>query len=305
MFENNPQGDVADDVELDQPDTDTAEQDDETTATLPTDQEALRAHAEQLAASDLKARREAKALRKENERLEETRKELEATRDYQRRLLERGGQSDAPAKGRESADTKPARTDLKTVLAGIDLAPFVTSDNGVAELVEVLEEKGVIVTAARLEKILDERVAKESQTNVALQGIAREFPEVAEEGSDLQVMTSSELNKIMQERPNLDYPTQFELATRRAAQRLQIDPNQPARKTAPTNAKQPATTDRTRLRNAQAGPVTGRNGGNQPIAATLNASDLRAAKQMGLTEAQALDAKKGVVAVASRQQARR
>ncbi len=239
-----------------EPDTQAAEHD--LSTELPTDPEALKAHALELQERLDKQTRESRKHRREAERQAEQANEQKTKADYwAKRANETVGRDSD-----EKPQTKSApASDVKAALAGLDLAEYVAQDDGVAKLVADLEERGIIVTEAKMQKMMDARVQEENRrTNQATsqyRATVKVYPELEDPESDLAIEAAKEFEALIEEKPNLDDATRFEIAAARAARKVGYTPPAPAQK--PNGAgRNGSTTDR--LRTAQGGPAN-RGGG--------------------------------------------
>jgi hypothetical protein len=176
----------------------------------------------------------------------------------------------------------------------MDLSEYVTMDEGVEKLVSDLEERGVIVTPARLEQILDEREGRIRTSSREYQRIGQRFPDLNDPDSELAKAAYDEFDRLTEERPDLKNEVGFELAVSRAAQSIGYAP-QKAGKKPPADAG-----SRDRLRLAHGGPASRGGGGlQQPV--TLTDAERKDARKMGISEKDALDAKRQVIAQNAKQ----
>jgi hypothetical protein len=257
---------------------------------LPSDPEALKelllANQEKLKA----ATKETKKAQREVERQADRVKEQKTKADYWAREAQRKQGEASPANpsstAQPSAKAQTPTSDVKNILAGMDLADYVTEDDGLAKLVSDLEAKGALVTTARLEQILstrlDERVDTERQQNIQYQEVLNRFPDLADSESELAQEATAEYEDIIAKNPNLAGAIGFELAASRAAQALGIAQAAPGRAQSGTRHPQPAQPGQrsNRVARAQGGPTGRQPATARPIVIT---DDLRkrAAKTAG------------------------
>jgi hypothetical protein len=248
-----------------EPEPQTAEQD--LSTELPEEPEALKAHAAELTAKLKEQTRETKKAQREAERQAEQATEQKTKADWLARQWEK--QTAAPATEQPTAKASPGN--VQDALKGMDLAEYVAQDNGVAKLVGDLEERGIIVTAANLNKILDARVQEEnrktSQATTQYRATVKLYPELEDPESELAVEAAKEFEALIEEKPSLDDPTRFEIAAARAARKIGYVAPAPASKTNGAQQRNGANNDR--LRTAQGGPAN-RGGGasNRPAVIT-------------------------------------
>ncbi len=242
-------------------DTQAAEQD--LSPELPDDPEALKALLAETQGKLKETQGESRKLKREAERQAEQATEQKTKADYwAKRANETVGRT--PSK-EEPAQRQASTSSVKDALKGLDLAEYVAQDDGVAKLVGDLEERGIIVTAASLNKILDQRVEQEnrktSQATSQYRATVKVYPDLEDPESDLALEAARQFEALIEEKPNLDDPSRFEIAAARAAHKIGYTPP------APAQSKNGARTNgngdgRERLRNAQGGPAN-RGGGNQ------------------------------------------
>jgi len=195
--------------ELDQPD-EAVEQD--TPTELPDDPvERATALQTKLAAIEDDHRR----LKEQNERLEESRKELDTAKQTYYRLYE-----EEKARNTQPKD-KPAekRDDFWYAKDGTpkELADFVAEGTTVQQLFQ----RAGVVTEAELQKRLDERVQREGQKASVFKQLVSDYPDMVDTQSPLMQAAADEFTKLD---PSLDEATRWELAAARAARRISYTP---------------------------------------------------------------------------------
>lgn len=251
---------------------------------IPTDPTALTAFATEQARRAQEADSQVRKLQKKAETLEQDVREKDAKADYwARKAIESPKATPVPAK------QPPASPSLKQTLAGMDLAEYVAADDGTEKLVKDLEERGVIITPAKLEQALDERDTRTQAKQTAFAQVGETYPEIAQKDSPLQKAAFEEFEKLKLERPTLDEATQIELAASRAAARV---------KTTMPAKPQPPNGDRERARRAQGAPAGNGGGGAAKLTlADITPADRKMARKVtgqSLTDAQILATKQRV-----------
>ena len=209
----------------------------------------------QLAAADAERQR----LKAENERLAEERKELDAGKKTYYRLYE----EERARNSRPVDQPKPDTSDrfwYNDDGSPKEMADFVAER---VPLQEILQRAGV-VTKAELNQQLDERVQREATKSYTLRDLATAYPEMMDTSSPLTQAAADEFLKLD---PSLDEVTRWELATARAARRINYTPK----------AKSIEDTERERRRNGQGGP---KGAINTKAPLTITAEMRREAKRM-------------------------
>lgn len=274
---------ITDMLETEQPADDKVESTDadkESTSELPDDPVLLRAKAESDQQEIARLRRENRQIQRDAKRFQREAEENGAAKEQWYDAYKRASSNPTQAADQAGEHSKPAKqssaTDVKQALAGMpDLADYITEDgNGIVKLIGDLEERGIIVTQARLERMMDERVKKEresvSRTEAEYRRIGELYPDLAPEALD----TGSELNKeavriygeLRAEKKHLTDSECFELAMNRASRIVK--------------PKGGNSTSNDRLRNAAGGP--GSRGGNKDFSPQPTDADIaRFRKKLG------------------------
>jgi hypothetical protein len=244
-------------------------------AKLPEDSDALREFALEQQREAIMAKRDAARLQREAERHKEDAKEQRTKADYWTREAQRKqGQAQPSTAG--TGDRQPAQSntgDVKSALKGLDLASFVAMDDGVEKLVGELEQRGVIVTQARLNEILNKRVSQERTEAQQYRGVVARYKDLEDPESELAQEAALEFEQIIAENPGLENAAGFELAASRAAQKVGY-----TEKPKPNPQPKPGND---RLRRAQGGPVSGGGGQNRQPAQVTDSLRKMATKTFG------------------------
>lgn len=250
--------DVEDDVILDDPATvqsDTETTDADTPTELPTDPEALRQFALDAEQKRIAAERQARIAKRDAERQADKAHENEEAKKHwfghaqrlESELQARGGTP--AANGANTSKPPSTSTDVKAALKGLDLADYVTADDGVEKLVSDLEARGVIATPQKIEQMLNDRERNQQQQLDRYRTVASEYDLV--NNPDLQAEADKEFERLSSTHAHLDDTARFELATARAAAFLGVQPGTKSKAVARTTTQPPAN----RLRAAQGGPA--------------------------------------------------
>lgn len=277
---------IVDDVEVEEPlaepDSDAASQTDNE---LPDDPEELKIRLKAAETAKADAEREAARAKRKNERLEESVKEERKGKDYwyneaSRQTSERlnadtrtdNGSTGKPAQGRQN---------LKDALSDINILDYVGGKDesgnpapGTPELIEELEKRGVIVTAKRLEAVLNEREEQNRKATNLFGSLTARFPDLNDLDSELAQETTERAKRLI-ENEGMDAPAAYRIAAAEAALDLGVKPKEKAK-------REPApAANGNRLRNAQGGPVSKSN--TQPAKIVVSEDIIKDGMKMGLT----------------------
>jgi len=212
---------------------------------LPEDPLALKQTAEQLQLQLLEERREARKLKRENERLGQDVKAQSTKADYWAREAQRQ-QARGPAA--ESTNGKPngkpveKALSLEEALEGIPLADYVADDNGTAKLAKLLKEKCKFATMDEVRDFARQQVQEERRLNAEYREVGQRYPGLVED-EKFQSRAQQIFEDLSVEKPHLSDSERFELAAARAEKEL-----------GPVKKKADDSANRERLRTAQGGP---------------------------------------------------
>ncbi len=174
--------------------------------------------------------------RSERERLEDNLEEQRTTVNYLKIKLEESG-------GLKTTKTPPPPEKDPASERGLDdsaeLADMITSGITLGELKKMWQEDA--------EKITEKKADTITKQGAHARGVVGEYPDLNKDDSPLAKATIAEMALIDQEMQGISDQAKFELATRRSAARLGIEPVKRQ------NNREDA--ERTRRRTAQGGPV--------------------------------------------------
>jgi hypothetical protein len=201
---------------------------------------------------------ESRRLKSDNERLEESRKELDTAKQTYYRLYE-----EEKSRNTQPKEQPKDKDDFWYTKDGQakELADFVAE--GVS--VQQLFKRAGVVTQAELEKQLDARVARETAKGATLRQLVEAYPEMNDQTSPLMQAAADEFTKLD---TNLDDATRWELAAARAARKINYAPKKP----------DVEDKERTRRVNGQGGPK-GLSTSSKPVL-TITPEMRREAKRM-------------------------
>lgn len=235
---------------------------------LPNDPEALKAMLAEERGKSARANRDAKRVGREAERLKG---QLEEEAFAKKHWASEAERLQAELGNRlPSGDKQPSKqsnaADVKSALKGIELDDYIGEEDGLAKLVDKLQETGVIVTASRLDQILNDRinqtVQQQTEAGREWQELVDQYPDLGKRNSELIEAANLEFESLKKNRRGSNDRDLFELAVARAALNLGI---RPAEKPSVGSANG---NNRERARAAQGGPASRGNGSAGSVALT-------------------------------------